>query len=194
MDTASSATEITVEDYLATRANSTPTDDASPVAESSELESRDPSQIPVSTSSIATTVTYSNSFTVVTSTISYETVTTKQGASEAVTEVTQSKWAEEGDSPAGNPQGEPVSTDFELKEEPNGVNHITVGTTGLVVDSSQGFVAKDGANSTTDFDSSGLQVTNIDTLIEETVSPTDVKVDVSVDDSYEVNGVMVTKI
>ena len=191
MDTASSVTEITVEDYLATRANSTPTDDAMPVAESSELESRDPSQV---TSSIATTVTYSNSFTVVTSTISYETVTTKQGASEAVTEVTQSKWAEERDSPAGNPQGEPVSTDFELKEEPNGVNHITVGTTGLVVDSSQGFVAKDGANSTTDFDSSGLQVTNIDTLIEETVSPTDVKVDVSVDDSYEVNGVMVTKI
>ena len=185
---ASRVTEMTVERYLKERKESLENKEESSKMEDGShiiVESmvHELSEVEAPAHSIGSTVTYSSSSAVVTSTISYKTVITKQVGKENVTTVTQSKF-DDGDLP-GRYVGA-IYQDSEL-EERSGLNHVEVKG-----DSSEVHITKgDGSKVSED---SGVEVTNIDTLIAETVAPTDVKLDVPVTDSYEVNGVMVTKI
>jgi len=187
---ASRVTEMTVERYLKERKESLENKEESSKMEDGShiiVESmvHELSEVEAPAHSIGGTVTYSSSSTVVTSTMSYKTVITKHVGKETATTVTQSKFAD-GDLPEIVHYDGAIYQDSEL-EERSGLNHVEVKG-----DSSEVHITKgDGSKVSED---SGVEVTNIDTLIAETVAPTDVKLDVPVTDSYEVNGVMVTKI
>ena len=182
--------EMTVERYLKERQESLENKEESAGMEDgshSIVESRvhELSEVETPVRSVGGTATYSSSSTVVTSTVSYKTVVTKQVGDETVTTVTHSKFAG-GDLPDVGRYDGAIYQDSEL-EERSGLNHVEVKG-----DSSRAHITKgDGSKIVED---SGVEVTNIDTLLSEAVAPTDVKLDVLVTDSYEVNGVMVTKI
>ena len=191
MDTSNEA-EITVEDYLAQREAAAQLQDGSHVAVSNGLESRDLDQVEVVASCVTNTVTYSNSVTVVTSTISYETVPSRSDGKEAVTRVTYSKWSERDDGPGEFSNSDEATREDAEFEGRNGLNHIHTEVMGVKGDSSEGSLLSKGSDVV---ESKDVQVTNIDTIISESVGPIDVKLELPPNtDSYEVNGVMVTKI
>ena len=185
MDT-SNDIEITIEDYLAKNEAAAQLQDGSHGDVRNGLD-----EIEVPASCVTGTVTYSNSITVVTSTLSYETVTSRSDGKEAVARVPHSKWSGRDKQEVFSNDNEATREDFEL-EERNGLYHAHTESIGVKYDVSEGILSK--SEDSDIVQPKDVEVTNIDRFITESVGPNDVKLELPVADSYEVNGVMVTKI
>ena len=205
--------EINVVTKTSTADSSQRKEDSS-INEPSHLGAHDSNRVEATVAGIENTVSYSNTVTVVTSTISHETVVTKREGNEVVSTIMRS---ESTGSEAQEESRQVVGKVTEL----NNMNHVIhVEAKEVEGENSEGYSAKGesnkGGNSKGDdvkggstkgdkiesdsskiveeCNSSDIEVTNIDAVLAETVVLPDAKIVDTNADSYQVNDVMVTKI
>ena len=159
------------------------------VVKSSELESNGLHH--VANSSSLSTVTYSNSVTVVTSTMPCQTVSMKKDDNEDAAGVTYTTGKEEPEERQEEQLNDINHIDTSKVKGDSIEGHLTT-TEIFVVENSTGESSKGGSSKggSSEVESSDIQVTNLDSML----TFSEAKVEDPTLDTYEVNDIMVTKI